>query len=198
MSGVTVRRKRRPGKSTWVVAFLAAALLLGGCSAGQLTQTAEQEAAINGTDAHIGAIDLENIYLHAELAEEAEAIYGNVRLAFTAVNTSLGEDDRLLEIGSPAAASVEIEASDPILQLKPESRLAAGQPVQNVDPTSAPDERITVAVTMKDIEVYPGLTFPFDFTFAKAGSVRVQVPFDVWTPGESQQTKRPLPPTVEP
>ncbi|MBF6348248.1 MULTISPECIES: hypothetical protein [Nocardia] len=194
------RKNRRPsrGCAWWPAVLSAIALLITGCSAGQEAQTAEQAPAINGTNGSVGAIDLENVYLHAEVADQPSPIYTDVRLAFTAVNTSQTESDRLVEIESPAAESVAIQGPGPALELGPQSSLAAGEPVQNLDPETAPDQPITVAVTMKDPGASPGLTFPFDFTFEKAGTVRLTVPFDVWTPGESQPTERPLPPSVTP
>lgn len=104
-----------------------AALLITGCSAGQETQTAEQAPAINGTNGSVGAIDLENVYLHAEVADQPSPIYTDIRLAFTAVNTSQTESDRLVEIESPAAESVEIQGS----------RWTSGRRV-NHNPSSAP------------------------------------------------------------
>ncbi|WP_280419459.1 hypothetical protein [Nocardia carnea] len=193
------RQARRPGRpSAWWMAVLSAVALVTGCSAGQQTQTAEMEAAINGTDGSIGVIDLENVYLQAEVAEQPKPFYTDIRLAFTAVNTSQTESDRLTGIASPAAESVKIEGSGPALELRPQTALAAGEPIQNLGPSAAPDQPITVTVTMKDPGASPGLTFPFDFTFEKAGTVQLQVPFDVWTPSESQPTQRPLPPSVTP
>ncbi|WP_280436219.1 hypothetical protein [Nocardia carnea] len=196
--GTARREARRPArKLAWWMAVLTAAALVTGCGAGQEAQTAEHEAAVNGTDGSIGAIDLENVYLQAE-ATDQPAGYTDIRLAFTAVNTSRTESDRLVEIESPAAESVAIQGSGPALELRPQTSIAAGEPIRNLDPSAAPDQPVTVTVRMKDPGGTPGLTFPFDFTFEKAGTLRLPVPFDVWTPSESPPTQRPSPPTTTP
>ncbi|MGZ6777948.1 MAG: hypothetical protein ACXVGO_03025, partial [Mycobacterium sp.] len=44
---------------------LAAAAALSGCSAGQVAQTATQQAAVNGTAATVGNVTLRNVHLRA-------------------------------------------------------------------------------------------------------------------------------------
>ena len=145
------RDDRLPSRKSawWMAALSAAALLVAGCSAGQQAQTSEQEPAINGTNGSVGAIDVENVYLDAEAADQPNPVYTDIRLAFTAVNTSWTESDRLTGIASPAAESVQIEGPDSALELRPQTGLAAGEPIQNLDPSAAPDQPITVTVTMK-------------------------------------------------
>ncbi len=189
----TVRDDRPPPRKSawWMAAVSAAALLVTGCSAGQQAQTSGQEPAINGTNGSVGAIDLENVYLQAEVADQPTPIYTDIRLAFTAVNTSWTESDRLTGIASPAAESVQIEGPVSALELRPQTGLAAGEPIQNLDPSAAPDQPITVTVTMKSAGASPGLTYPFDFTFEKAGTVQLPVPLDVRAPSESPTVQSP-------
>src|ERR1700760_2975767 len=47
------------------VCGLAAAAALSGCSAGQISQTSTQQAAVNGTAATAGNITLRNVHLRA-------------------------------------------------------------------------------------------------------------------------------------
>ncbi|ONM49281.1 hypothetical protein [Nocardia donostiensis] len=175
----------------------ALALLLCGCSAGQLAQTSEQSSAVNGTHGRIGDLDLRNVFLHGEPVGPDTNVYRDTRLAFTIVNTSETATDRLVSIASPKA-SVNLQAPADTLELRPGTSLAAGEPVEQLATPSAPDEKITVPVTIQDPTLVPGLTAPFDFTFEHAGTITLQVPFDVWTAGEPHDSARPLPPDVTP
>jgi hypothetical protein len=55
-------RRRRPLAGIAAIG-LAATLLVSGCSAGQITQTADQVAAIDGADVTIGNIGVRNALL---------------------------------------------------------------------------------------------------------------------------------------
>ena len=79
---------------------LAASMVLGGCSAGQVAQTATQEAAVNGTSAGTGTVDLRNIHLRAAQTSDYVEPGTEVELLFVAANTSPDVPDELVSITS--------------------------------------------------------------------------------------------------
>ncbi|MCD2114834.1 copper chaperone PCu(A)C [Rhodococcus rhodochrous] len=180
-------------RRAWSLLVLAStALLLVACGAGQITQTDTQQAAINGTNAELGDLLLRNVYFKAEPTDPAVPRYGQVTLAFTVVNQS-SAPDRLVSIDSPAG-ELTLEASDQARELLPGSSLSAGEPIEQLRPTTAPDRPLTVRGRFPAEAIRPGLTHPVTFTFERAGTVTFEVPFDAWTPNEPLPTERPLPP----
>ena len=81
-----------------------AGLLLTGCSAGQITQTATQASAVNGNSAEIGLISLRNVHVVYPNDEEyTNSAGGNALLSFVIINNSPVTEDRLREVSSEAA-----------------------------------------------------------------------------------------------
>ena len=166
------------GRWARLIAVAVTTLAAASCGAGQITQTSDQVSAVNGSSLEIGHIQVHNIYLDHDPGDPVD----RARLAFTVVNTSGSLTDRLVSIESPAAA-VNILAPPGALTLAPGTALAAGQPVEQLTEPAAPDEPITVALTMPG-GPRPGLTTPFTFVFEVAGTGTVAVPVDLWAPGE--------------
>ena len=164
---------------------IAATTAAAGCGAGQITQTSSAVSAVNGSSLELGHMQLHNIYLDRDPGDPVD----RVRLAFTAINTSSSVRDRLVAIESPAATDVTILASPAALTLLPGTALAAGQPVEHLTEPAAPDQPITVQVTLPG-GVRPGLTTPFTFVFDRAGAGTTAVPVDVWAPGEDVPASR--------
>ena len=57
----TVKQEARVDRFKLAACGLVGAVVLSGCSAGQVSQTAVQEAAVNGTSANIGEIAVRNV-----------------------------------------------------------------------------------------------------------------------------------------
>lgn len=93
-----VRRRMVP------VAALAAgaAIALTGCSAGQISQTADQVAAINGNHADIGKVALRNVHIvfPAHGSEYTNAKGGKALIALSIVNNSPSVPDELTSIST--------------------------------------------------------------------------------------------------
>ncbi|MFI8567935.1 hypothetical protein ACIGGF_15385 [Rhodococcus sp. NPDC078407] len=190
------RRRRLVGSTSMLMALMTAGALTG-CS------FAEPSSQDTGAAEEVGRIDLQSVTLQAALTgatpESSASAYGNATLEFTAVNEAETENDRLLDISSPAATSVTIDATPDQLVIEPATSIAAGQPVQNLDSgDDGTDERFTVTFELADGELAPGTSIPVTFEFERAGSVSVDAPFDVYEPGELTDTARPLPPEVTP
>jgi copper(I)-binding protein len=104
-------RRRVLSRLAPAVAGLGVAVVLVGCSAGQITQTDTQQSAVNGASGQVGAIAVRN----AELMYPAntQGVYprgSSASLIVTIANTGI-LDDELLSVSSPAATSVTIDGS---------------------------------------------------------------------------------------
>src|SRR4029077_17989355 len=74
---------------------LAVAVALSGCGAGQVSQMATQEPAVNGTTATVGPISLRNVHLRAAQSTDYVEPGGDAELLFVAVNGSPDVNDTL-------------------------------------------------------------------------------------------------------
>ncbi|WP_299576445.1 hypothetical protein [uncultured Williamsia sp.] len=180
---------------------------VGACSSGQISQTANQEAAVNGGNATVGQLALRDVHVvyPPVNADDAFVNGGPFELAFLISNNSAYQDDTLQSITVPGGGSATISGSTALPATK---SLRAGQPSQlltsgadastpasaeipssqvaseesqagSVGNSADPTEtRITVTLTGMGTKVRPGLTVPLQFTFQRAGKVTVNVPVD--------------------
>lgn len=167
--------------ATAVALAAAAAISLSACSAGQITQTAQQVSAVNGNYANQGDISLRNVHIvYPDSAEYSLEPGGKVILAFTAVNESAHQPERLTKIATDKAKSVTIAGEVGERVIGPQTALASGAP----DATATDDnEKIKtkeILVTLDGVTegVHPGLTAAVTFTFERAGDITVNVPVD--------------------
>jgi hypothetical protein len=155
------------------VGALAAAMALSGCSAGQVSQMATQAAAVNGTAANIGDINLRNVHIRAVQDSDYIRPGSDVELLFVAANGSDANGDKLISITS----DIGTVALSGDTEVKPGRSLVVGTPDNQPSPldATAGDETAEAKVTItKDIT--NGLTYPFVFTFQNAGEHTVLVP----------------------
>jgi copper(I)-binding protein len=110
-----VRLQNRRVLGSTVLA-LGAALVLAGCGAGQLTQTASQEPAVNGAYAQAKALFIRDAALQYPPNKQAYAAGSSAALSLTIVNTG-GTDDELVSVTSDAAASAEVQGSKLIVAM---------------------------------------------------------------------------------
>ncbi|NEW42090.1 hypothetical protein GV794_16010 [Nocardia cyriacigeorgica] len=113
---------------TMVAALAAgAALALTGCSAGQISQTADQVAAINGNHAEVGKISLRNVHIvFPPSGEHTNVAGGKALLALSFVNNSETTADELTKI-STDLGEVKITAPDggSTVKLQPQQTVVA-------------------------------------------------------------------------
>lgn len=147
------------------------AAALAGCGAGQISQVATQEPAVNGTIGSVGPIALRNVHIQAVETGDALEPGRDVALIFTAANNSPEVADRLVGITSDVG-TVTVTGNT---ALPANGMLAVGTPdgvelsaVENADAANA-----TVALSKP---IRNGLTYNFTFTFDKAGQTTVAVP----------------------
>ncbi len=152
---------------------LAVAATLSGCSAGQVAQTATQQAAVNGTAATVGDITLRNVHLRAALKSDYVQPGSEVELLFVASNESPDSADKLTSITSDSgtvtlSGDTSLPAQDVLIVGEPDGQVAALEQAETADAAKA----------MVDINkpITNGLTYNFTFTFEKAGQTTVAVP----------------------
>lgn len=169
---------RIKSRSTAVTVALAAcglalAATLSGCSAGQVSQTAAQEAAVNGASKTVGNITLRNVHLRAEQTSDFVQPGSEVELLFVAANESPDTNDKLKAITSDVGTvaltgDTSLPASDVLIVGEADGQIAALEAAETADAAKA-----TVSLSKP---ITNGLTYTFTFDFEKAGQVDVQVP----------------------
>ncbi|TGD86110.1 hypothetical protein BayCH28_18945 [Mycolicibacterium sp. CH28] len=150
----------------------ACGLVLTGCGSGQISQTADQESAVNGATATIQNIALRNVHMQAVQTGDYLQPGRTVELIFVAANTSPDVNDKLVSVSSdigsvaltgdtaiPAASSLIVGSAD---------GQAGATPMGSAQPTKA---EVTLSQPITN-----GLTYTFTFDFDKAGQATIAVP----------------------
>lgn len=147
----------------------ACGFILSGCGSGQISQVADQESAVNGMSANAKDIALRNIHLLASQTGDFLQPGAVVPLAFVAANNSADVDDKLVSItsdyGTVALSGAAAIPAGQALVVAPKGQTEA---MGSAAPAGA-DVTLTKPITN-------GLSYPFTFTFEKAGSTTVAVP----------------------
>jgi hypothetical protein len=154
-----------------LVALVAA--LLSGCGAGQISQMATQEPAVNGNKVTINNIALRDIRMQAVQTGDFLQPGRTVDLVAVAVNQSPDVADRLVSITSDIGSVTisgdgRLPAAGMLFIGKPEGQSVAPGPLE---PNNA--VRATVALAKP---ISNGLDYNFTFNFEKAGQASVMVP----------------------
>jgi hypothetical protein len=152
---------------------LAAALALSGCGAGQVSQTATQEPAVNGTSANIGKIAVRNAHLRATQTTDYIQPGSEVELLFVASNDSPDVDDKLVSITSDVgtvtlSGDTTLPASGTLVVGAPDGQIAA---LESVDTAEAADAKVALSKPITN-----GLTYNFTFKFESGNEGTVSVP----------------------
>ena len=152
---------RLTNRLTATTAGLAAfGLLLTGCGSGQISQTAGQEAAVNGMSANLKNIALRNVHLQSSQSGDYLQPGRIVPLVFVAANDSPDVNDKLVGISSDVGNVV----------LTGDGSIAAGSAlVAGVGGGETAQVTLTKPITN-------GLSYNFTFDFEKAGRTTVAVP----------------------
>ena len=182
-----------PNRRLTAVVALAAGAVLGltACGSGQISQMATQVAAVNGTPANQGSIELRNV--HILFADPNDTTLNNkggeAVLAFIAVNTDEVEADTLQSI-SPVTydgkelGKVEITPAD-VSELEPQTSLnavssAEAEAFDEMGGISQVERQQIAVVKIVDLQqdIVAGLTIQATFNFENAGAIKVEVPID--------------------
>ncbi|WP_459548968.1 hypothetical protein [Nocardia sp. X0981] len=186
-SPVAPTRRRR----MMTVAALAAgaALALSGCSAGQISQTADQDAAINGSAAEIGTIALRNVHIvyPGDESPQNNTKGGRAALALSIVNTGETVTDELTSVTTdlgtvkitPAEGSkLEISPAETVVVSTPEAGAETGTTGETIETDAGETTPARIEITGLTQDIIPGLTYNVSFNFKENGEVSVQVPVD--------------------
>ncbi len=168
----TARLPRRAVVRASLALVASAALLVTGCGAGQYAQTANQVAAIDGSNGSAGDVHLLNVRLAATDKEKYPA-GSNARVLAWISNNGLNPDT-LTKVSTPVATSVKISGDGS----------APGQSL--VDFATDKGAQITVNGFKQD--QHYGVSIPMTFSFATAGDITVNVPVEV--PAERSGTRQ--------
>ncbi|MGH3967474.1 MAG: hypothetical protein ACRDTV_04965 [Mycobacterium sp.] len=149
------------------------AVVLSGCGAGQISQTAVQEPAVNGNRITINNVALRDIRIQAKQTNDFIQPGRSVELVLVAVNQSPDVADRLVGITSDIG-SVTVSGDG---RLPANGMLFIGRPEgQNVAPGPMDSNNVSKATVNLAKPISNGLTYNFTFTFEKAGQGTVSVP----------------------
>jgi hypothetical protein len=173
-------RDSKPRSS--LVAALAAAGLIGalalaGCSAGQLSQTASQESAVDGNAAVINNVALRNVRIQAQQHTDFLHPGTTVDLVLVVVNQSPDVADKLVDVTTDIG-TVTV-TGDPTLPAGGTLFVGTpnGQNRKAADSAAAVEAADSVKATVElTKQITNGPNYNFTFKFEKAGSVSLQVP----------------------
>jgi len=152
---------------------LAAALALSGCGAGQVSQTATQEPAVNGTSANIGKVAVRNAHLRGTQTADYIQPGTEVDLLFVASNDSPDVNDKLISITSDVGTvtltgDTSLPASGTLVVGAPDGQTTA---LESVETSEAADAKVALSKPITN-----GLTYNFTFKFESGGEGTVAVP----------------------
>lgn len=163
-------RTRRVGTIAAAVALTGCALFaVSGCSAGQISQTASQAAAVNGAHAQAGDLALRDVYI-----KHTEPMPPKAELAFLISNASPTQTHELVSITNSDGAKATIKGNTTIA---PNGFLLGNPPVGTLVDEKSPVDRLQVSIPVPD-SLLPGLTTDLTFTFDDGKSVTFAVPLD--------------------
>jgi hypothetical protein len=174
-------KSHRSGATVVLAACAVAAAALSGCSAGQISQTATQQAAVNGTAATVGDLTLRNVFLRAPQKADYVQPGSEVELLFVASNQSPDSADRLTSITSDfgtvsLSGDTSLPAGDVLVVGEPDGQIEALDQAETADAAKA---KVNLSKPITN-----GLTYNFTFDFEKAGQLTVPVPLSA---GEAQR-----------
>jgi copper(I)-binding protein len=161
------------------VARLAASGLIGvvalaGCSAGQVSQTANQHSAVDGNQAVVKDIALRNVRIQARQNSDFLRPGTTVDLVAVVINQSQDQPDKLVGVSSDIG-KVTVTGN---ATLPPGGTLFVGTPKgQNPKALDAVEAAEAVKATVALVKpITNGPNYNFTFDFEKAGRVSLPVP----------------------
>jgi copper(I)-binding protein len=182
-----VEQEARVDRLKLAACGLVGAVVLSGCSAGQVSQTAVQEPAVNGTSANIGEIAVRNAHLRATQTADYVQPGGEVELLFLASNGSPDVKDKLVSITSDIGTvaltgDTAVPAGGALVVGAPDGQITA---LESVEATEAAEAKVNLSKPISN-----GLTYNFTFTFEKGGQGTIAVPISAGeTPRREEAVK---------
>jgi hypothetical protein len=157
------------------VCGLLAVTALAGCGAGQVSQVATQEPAVNGTAGTVDNITLRNVHIQAVQTGDALRPGEDVDLIFTATNLSPDTGDRLLgittDVGTVTLTGDTTLPPNGLLEVGNPDGIDALSELEAIEPATGAEAVVALSKPISN-----GLTYPFTFSFEKAGEKTLDVP----------------------
>lgn len=156
-------------------AALGLCIALTGCSAGQVTQTANQASAVNGYTGRAGTIEVRNASFAFAGQGTTDAVYRagqTAQLNMTLVNVAAAAD-QLVSVSSPVAAGGAVQGDGTIGGYR---AVKVGNGDTESDSAAQSDRTISVTLTGLNQDIRPGLTYPVVLTFKNAGPLSTSLP----------------------
>lgn len=160
---------------------LVAATALAACGTGQISQTADQASAVNGSSVNVGHLALRDVNIQASQSGDALKPGETVDLVFVVSNQSTETGDELTAIETPVGKVAPLTGSKTV----PVGGVLVVSPPAGPDMPTAPAAKAlpevakanTASATLTLNEpISNGLTYDFTFVFKNAGSVHLAVP----------------------
>ncbi len=172
MTSAVSKNRFNTRASRLAVAALVAGFALAGCSSGQISQSANQEPAVNGTVDTVGDIALRNIFLRAPQTADYVQPGTDVELIFAAANNSADVADKLVSVTSDIgtvtlSGDTEVPANGLLLVGNPDGHDA----LATVEREDEAEARVALTEPISN-----GLMYDFTFNFERAGATTVAVP----------------------
>ncbi len=193
------RRRRTAGFGAIAVA---AVLLTSSCAAGRVAQTIRQRPSINGVNAQVGSVNVRNVSVEAPTEATSYPKGSALRLTGVFVNngqstdaltgissasitgwcaySSVTDGDQVVAAASASAAGATAPASG-TTSAAPRASQAVPIPAHSRISYGVPDATGSLLVLATKAKIYPGSTISMTLTFARAGTVTVQVPVQITT-----------------
>jgi hypothetical protein len=171
--------KSHPSRRSARVTVLAAVGLIGavalaGCGAGQVSQTAMQQSAVDGNQAVINNVALRNVRIQALQSADFLRPGATVDLVLVAVNQSPDVTDKL--VGITTDIGKVTVTGDPTLPAGGVLFIGATNASHKKAVDAVEDADSVKATIVLSKPITNGPNYEFTFKFEKAGSVNVAVP----------------------
>lgn len=135
LKAVTAPKGARRRMVTVAALAAGAAIALSGCGAGQISQTAQQVAAVNGNHADVGRIALRNVHIvyPGEGTAYNNAKGGKALIALSIINNGESVPDELTSITTDlGTVKITPASGKSVVELAPQQTVvAANQPVKH-------------------------------------------------------------------
>lgn len=162
----------------WAALGLGAALAIAGCGAGQITQTANQEPAVNGAHAQVQTMSIRDAsVVFPDNPQRAYAEGATAPLKLSIINQG-NRDDELVSVTSAAASNVGAQGSNRVvagrtLVVGPAGTAGPGGPGEKAKGRTG---RASITLNGLTRDIRPGQVINVTFTFRDAGAVTVEMP----------------------
>ncbi|MGE3286802.1 MAG: hypothetical protein AB7J32_11970 [Pseudonocardia sp.] len=163
--------RSRPNRIAKGIAAAAAALLLAGCGAGQLTGTSTQGSSSGGANGSAGSIVVRDAEIEFGAGATEAVVFpvgSSAPLTMHIVNQGYA-GDALVSASSPIATSVQVGGAT---ELPGGQALLVGSAPQVLPGTQA--TQLTLVGLTQDVRA--GLTYPVELTFRDAGRLTLNLP----------------------